>query len=345
MTTHQQESKLELGPATPDGRAMRILSLDGGGMKGVYACAYLAALEDHFGKELFKHFDLVAGTSTGGIIALGIAARMSAAEILKFYREHGSEIFPRRLPGMMLYSRITGGYGYGNRALQAALEQVFHSATDDRPLTLRDAATRLLVPAVNAQDCSPRVFKAHFGEPQVAHLDRDQLITMANVAMATAAAPWYLPIAKVDESGTPYTYIDGGLWANNPSVIAVTEALNYYVGPSRDFRHIHLLSIGLPSSSGFGNAGRYQRGMKLIPQLLSYAMESSKLGAHQVARFLLKEAPHVYYRVQPDNLTEAQSKRLKLDGAGREEIEELMMMGRTKAHNDKNAQELQAIFQ
>ncbi|MBX7135748.1 MAG: patatin-like phospholipase family protein [Fimbriimonadaceae bacterium] len=331
-------------PAPREKRPMRILCLDGGGMKGVYACSYLTTLEDHFKVNLCEHFDLIAGTSTGGIIALGLGARLSASDVLKFYREHGSAIFPKHLPGVMIYKRIVGGHGYHGGALNNALKEVFKDTASDRQLTMADAATRLLIPAVNAQDCSPRVFKSHLGEPQVSHLKRDLNISMAEVAMATAAAPWFLPIAKINEAGTPYTYIDGGLWANNPSVIAITEALNYYVGEDRDFDSIQMLSIGLPSSSGFGNTGKYQRGMKLIPQLLSYAMESSKLGAHQTARFLLRNVPNVYFRVQPDNLTEAQSKRLKLDGAGREEIGELMMMGQTRAHNDKNSPDLKRMF-
>ncbi|MBS1706281.1 MAG: patatin-like phospholipase family protein [Armatimonadetes bacterium] len=324
---------------------MRILCIDGGGMKGVYACAYLSTLESHFGKTLYEHFDMVAGTSTGGIIALGIAAKLSAADILEFYRKHGSEIFPKsKVPGTMALRRLYHGHGYGNGSLQRALASVFQKPDGSGPLTMAEAATRVLVPAVNAATSEPRVFKAHMGEHQVAHLTRDLDLPMASVALATAAAPWYLPIARISEKDIPYTYIDGGLWANNPSTIAATEALTYYVGEDREFDSIEMLSIGLPSSSSFKNDARYQRGMKYIDQLLCYAMESSKLGAHQTTKFLLHGLPHCYFRVQPANLTEAQSKRLKLDGAGRGEVEELMMLGSARAENDKNASEIKTIF-
>lgn len=336
-------------------RPMRILAIDGGGMKGVFACAYLQTLEDHFGKHLHEHFDLIAGTSTGGIIALGLGAQKSAAQLLAFYRDHGAAIFPPGKPQprlkllrkaraiLELKIRLDTGYWYHADPLKRALEAVLKDSSGEH-LRMGQAATRLLIPAVNAQNSFPRVFKAHRGEPQVAHLDRDLNHSMVEVAMATAAAPWYLPIAKVDEGGVPFTYIDGGLWANNPGVVAVTEALTYYVGPDREFDSIELLSIGLPSSTGYPNDGRYLRGRQFIDQLLGYAMESSKHGADQTARFLLQRAGHLYYRVRPANLTEDQSKRLRLDGAGAEEIGELMMLGRHEAENDKNKPEIKQIF-
>lgn len=336
-------------------RPIRILSIDGGGMKGVFACSYLHALEEHFTKRLDEHFDLIAGTSTGGIIALGIAAQKTAGQLSTFYKEHGPAIFPegksaprwrlaKWIRGLRdLKRRLDNGYWYESRPLQQALASVF-SKENDEPLLLRDASTRLLIPAVNAQTAFPRVFKAHRGESQVAHLTRDLDLPMTDVALATAAAPWYLPIAKVSEAGAPFTYIDGGLWANNPSVLAVTEALTYYVGENREFAGIHLLSVALPSSAGFSNDATYRRGAKFIDQLLSYSMESSKHGTDQTAKFLLRDASNVYHRVSPGNLTEEQSARLRLDSADSGAIGELMMLGHDQAQRDKNLDEVKAIF-
>ncbi|HEY3780302.1 MAG TPA: CBASS cGAMP-activated phospholipase [Fimbriimonadaceae bacterium] len=334
---------------------MKILTIDGGGMKGVFACSYLATLESHFGKKLDQHFDLIAGTSTGGIIALGLAAGKTAAELLSFYREHGKEIFPEGKPepkrqpmrffrgAFHLKARLEKGYWYESEPLQQALAGVL-TKPNGKPLLMCDASTRLLIPAVNAQTAFPRVFKAHRGEPQVAHLTRDTDIPMIAVALATAAAPWYLPIAKLEEGGAPFTYIDGGLWANNPSVVAITEALTYYVGVDRAYSGIELLSVALPSSAGYSNDGKYRRGQKFIDQLLSYSMESSKHGTDQTAKFLLRGSNNVYYRVQPKNLTEEQSERLKLDSASDEAVGELMMLGGDQAQNDKNLDTVKAIF-
>lgn len=334
---------------------MRILCIDGGGMKGVYACAYLKVMEEHFQKPLHEHFDLIAGTSTGGIIALGLAAGKSAEELLGFYTNHGPAIFPEGKANsrwkvvklvqnaLHLKKRLNQGYWYDSEPLRSALNTVL-SNSDGKPLLMREARTRLLIPAVNAHTAFPRVFKAHTGEQQVAHLQRDLNIAMSEVALATAAAPWYLPIAKVMESGTPYTYIDGGLWANNPSILAVTEALQHYVGEERNYDRIHLISIALPSTTGFSNDAQYHRGQKFIDQLLSYSMESSKHGADQTTKFLLSDPRHTYFRVSPTNLTEDQAKRLRLDSSDERAIGELKMLGDDRANNDKTDPILRTIF-
>lgn len=325
-------------------KPMRILCLDGGGMKGVFACSYLASLESFFKVDLAKHFDLIAGTSTGGIIALGIGANKSAADMLKLYREHGNEIFPSMSGPRQFIRRLRFGHAYDHTGLHRVLNQTFRKGDSEEPLKMKDAVTRLCIPAVNARDCSPRVFKAHHNEPQVERLTRDFEITMAEVALATAAAPWYLPIAHVKEAEARFTYLDGGLWANNPSVVAITEAISNYVGEEKEYDCIRLLSIGLPGPAGFRNDGKYLRGMKFIDQLLTYAMESSKTGAHYTAKFLLDDSRHTYARVQPEALNEVQSKRLGLDSATREAIEELTMMGQLKAEHDKNLDEVKAVF-
>lgn len=323
-------------------------------MKGVYAANYLATLERHFSITLHQHFDLIAGTSTGGIIALGLAAGNTASQLVAFYKEHGPQIFPEgkahktrmgklyRLVAEHLV-RFRQGYWYEGDPLRSALTQTLKGERGV-PLLMSDSLCRLIIPAVNAQNASPRVFKAHKGEPQVAHLTRDLTLKMTDVAMATAAAPWYLPIAKVDECGTDFTYIDGGLWANNPSVLAVTEALTYYVGNDKDYSHVELLSIGLPAGCGFTNDGRYRRGHKLIPQLLTYAMESSKTGADFTAGFLLREKPNLYHRVRPENLNEEQSERLGIDRANETAINELMMLGADQAHRDKNVDAVKILL-
>ena len=74
----------------------RVLSIDGGGIKGVFPAAFLATLEDAIGDHVARHFDLIVGTSTGGIIALGLGLGLSATEILGFYEQYGPQIFKQR---------------------------------------------------------------------------------------------------------------------------------------------------------------------------------------------------------------------------------------------------------
>ena len=103
---------------------MKILSIDGGGLKGLYSAAFLAGLEGRFRKSIVDCFDLVAGTSTGGILALAIAARMPTQTIVDFYRQWGPKIFHPKLKAMyvlrsLLFSR------YPDKELKNALQTVF----------------------------------------------------------------------------------------------------------------------------------------------------------------------------------------------------------------------------
>lgn len=204
----------------------RILSLDGGGIKGVFAAAFLETIEEATGKRIPDHFDLIAGTSTGGIIALGLGLGMSAREIAQFYLNDGPRIFdqPNPLEHQGFISRLTSwargrindgkqlaAPKYHSSELRSALERAFHAKR------LGDSKTRLLIPAYNADKEDVHVFKTrHHPRFQV-----DWKESAVNVALATAAAPTYFA-AHPMPSGAPL--IDGGVWANNPVGLAAVEA-------------------------------------------------------------------------------------------------------------------------
>src|SRR5260221_14348328 len=117
----------------------RILTIDGGGIKGVFPAAFLATLEDEIGKPIADYFDLIAGTSTGGIIAIGLGLGMTAKELLHLYRETGGRIFRRRRFG----ARAIGLFRakYTNAALRTALVGAFGERY------LGESKTRLLIPS------------------------------------------------------------------------------------------------------------------------------------------------------------------------------------------------------
>lgn len=205
----------------------RILSIDGGGIKGVMPAAFLAAIEESTGKRIVDHFDLIAGTSTGGIIALGLGLGMSAAEILEFYESEGPRIFSHENPMVKqtLYGRIVSRYRrcarsarrivvpkYNPAALKVALETAFK---DKR---LGDSATRLVIPAFDCNRREVHIFKTSHHE----RLVTDWKTHAVAVALATAAAPTYLPGQTMDNG---VTLLDGGIWANNPVGLAAVEAV------------------------------------------------------------------------------------------------------------------------
>lgn len=240
-----------------DHRPFRILSLDGGGIRGAFTAACAAEIEKHLGVPLADHFDLIAGTSTGAIIAVALALREPAEKIERFYRERGPEIFKRRTPAPMpvwkrpitwavdkLLRRKGIDYDglvqskYEAEKLKGALAEVFGSRT------LGDCSTRLVIPSVDLTRGQTVVFKT----PHMPTLFRDRKVRVLDALLSTTAAPTYFPHAVVQAGSA---YIDGGVWANNPSMVAYAETLKICESCSRDgldepFAHcdISLLSIG-----------------------------------------------------------------------------------------------------
>jgi uncharacterized protein len=215
-------------PGTP----FHILALDGGGAKALFCAHVLARLEDDLGVRVVDSFDLIAGTSAGGIIALALGAGIAPAEIRDHFDQLVHDVFPtgrRWSPRRIL--RPT----YRAATLRSSLEGVL----GDR--LLGASTRRLVVPAWDVAMGSVHLFKT----PHHERLRRDWKIPMVDVAMATAAAPTYFPAAVVDG----HRLIDGGVWANNPSVIAITEAASM-LGVSLD--DIRVLNIGTMDPVGIG---------------------------------------------------------------------------------------------
>ena len=205
----------------------QILALDGGGVKALFTAHVLARLEDDLGVRIRDSFDLIAGTSAGGIIALALGAGLRPREIVRHYQQLAAMVFPGnrrrwwRLPVRL--RRPT----YPQWPLRDALHQVF----GDR--RLGDSGRRLLIPAWDVQCGQVHLFKT----PHHPRLTRDWKIPMVDVALATTAAPTFLPAARVDG----HRLVDGGTWANNPSVVAITEAVSILGVP---LNAIRVLNIG-----------------------------------------------------------------------------------------------------
>lgn len=204
----------------------RILALDGGGIKGAFAAAFLETIEENTGKRIADHFDLITGTSTGGIIALGLGLGMSAKEISQFYINDGPRIFSQQNPlddngwFSSLAAKFRRGWRVGKQLavpkydpsqLKKALERAFQSKR------LGDSSVRLIIPAYHADKEDVYVFKTRH-HPR---LQMDWKESAVNVALATAAAPTYFQ-AHPMPSGAPL--IDGGIWANNSAGLAAVEA-------------------------------------------------------------------------------------------------------------------------
>lgn len=216
-------------------RPYRVLSLDGGGMRGTYTATYLDRVARAFARrrgvvalDVGKAFDLIAGTSTGGIIACGLAKGVPLADMVDLYRQHGPAIFPKRLPSGLLgvfpdIAQRKNAIRSGDAALRAALEDVLGETTIGQVYSTRGIA--IAVPAVEMSQHRSWVFKT----PHISHsTGRDDNYTLVDVCMATSAAPIFRSMAAVahPDGGSGFNvFVDGGLWANNPVLVGLIDAL------------------------------------------------------------------------------------------------------------------------
>lgn len=252
------------GPAPEPfvGDRFQILSLDGGGAKALFTANVLARFEQDHGVRVVDRFDLIAGTSAGGIVALGLGAGLSPAEIVEHYLDLVARVFPRKRHRKLRPSRLVRPT-YSGDTLREALTAVL----GDR--RLGDSSKRLLVPSWNVQSGEVHIFKT----PHSPRLTRDWSVKMVDVALATSAAPTYFPAATVDSA----RLIDGGVFANNPSVLAIAEATSMLGVP---LDAIRVMNIGTMDpftdhSDRLDNAGLGRWGTAAVPLILAASSASS----------------------------------------------------------------------
>lgn len=274
----------------PQRSEFRILALSGGGYLGLYSAALLAALEEQAGEPIGRRFDLVAGTSVGGITAAAVAFELPLSQLVAFFRDHGSEVFsPRARPtgtvGRLLdLSRSVLGPKYGNDALRALLDERLGAATFD------DALHPLLLPAVNVTRSLTKVFKT----PHAKASRGDERVRVADAVLAACAAPAYFPSVPIGDA----LYADGGLFAVAPDQVALHEA-EHFMGI--DVARVRMLSLGTATvgyrpaegvdadagAVGWLSDGRLILTLIAVQQQHVMAMMEDRLGA----RYLRMDAP------------------------------------------------------
>jgi hypothetical protein len=250
----------------------RILSIDGGGIRGVFPLAFLAALEDRIGDRVANYFDLMAGTSTGGIIALALGLGYSAAEALTMYGRSGSRVFSGSGHLVLRALRRFGLAGFDSRPLQATLQAAF----GDR--RLGESTVRLVIPATDLQTGQARVYRTPHHPDAVQDADQRAV----DVAMATSAAPLYFPTYCTPGGAC---FIDGGVWAINPVALAVVEALGVLGWHPED---LLVLSLGCSGEPLRFTVGTRRPGLTFwIVHGITVALAAQSSGAVSMARALV----------------------------------------------------------
>lgn len=224
----------------------KILSIDGGGIKGVFPAFYLALVEQELAKrtdgrtKIKDHFDLISGTSTGGIIALGLSLGIPAKEIYELYLQNSKNIFGRRK--CLFFGQIFNS-AHERDFLENLVRNKFKEYFNGEDPRLKDCLTHVAIPIYDMIKGSPSVMKS----PYHKSFNRDLHIPMYQVAMATSAAPTYFDpyssdYKSLDGLDMPFkNKVDGGVMANNPSIIGVLEALKAF---GKDLKDLEILSLG-----------------------------------------------------------------------------------------------------
>lgn len=217
-------------------KQFRILSIDGGGIRGVYPAHLLQCTEERLKVNLLENVDMITGTSTGSIIAAGIASKIPVAQITKMYIEHGEMIFKKKrfmFPGRTLRNMIQPMLQsiYNSDYLNEILSDVFQK------LTLGDIPKPLLLPATDVGNGCVHVLKSAYSQ----EFTRDNSVLVKDAVLASCSAPTYFDPHNI----FPYLLADGGLWANNPALAAVIDAQKRLGVNIEDIR---ILSIGTGSS-------------------------------------------------------------------------------------------------
>jgi predicted acylesterase/phospholipase RssA len=206
--------------------SFRILSIDGGGIRGIIPAMVLAALEERTGRPASDLFDLVAGTSTGGILALALVRpgpdgtpAHPASELVDLYLDDGPAIFRKPVGGLLGTIRNLFSERYGSKGIDEALERRFGDTM------LGQAVKPVMVTSYDIERREPYFFKSHRVEA-ASRAGRGPKgdIAMRHAARATSAAPTYFEPARFDVHGRSRALVDGGVFANNPAACALVEA-------------------------------------------------------------------------------------------------------------------------
>ncbi|KOY51942.1 CBASS cGAMP-activated phospholipase [Polaribacter dokdonensis] len=317
----------------------KILSIDGGGIRGVFPARFLSKLEADLKSPIAENFDLICGTSTGGILALALALKIPASDIEKLYVENRKLIFPP------FYRRWRLGLNrakYNNKKLEDLIRNKFKKANNDIEPLIADLYTRVCITGYDLINAKPKVFKT----PHKDDYYTDLHIPAYQVAMATSAAPTYFnPYSSnylIGDDNLKEEFlmrVDGGVFANNPALIGLTEA---HCSLGIPYADIELYSIGTGQSTYNETRSKICYGLFNKPfgakywiskiRILDLMMQAQSRHVHDLCIIFsggtgnIKSKVFEYYRIQQEFL----GFKIAMDSNKKNKLEKLMFMASNK---------------
>ncbi len=256
-----------------DTNIFHILTLDGGGTRGIYTSQLLAEIEQAFQKRIRTCFDLIAGTSTGAIIAGAAVSDIPMADIVELFETETPHIFRRRWYRIPLFL---------SKYPSEKLAQILATHLPATPLG--EIATPLMITSSEISKSNVHIFRSNYGSRDSESVPTDKEVSLRDAILASCAAPTFFAPKSMDNA----LLADGGLWANNPSTIALAEALSAF---EKDTREIRILSVGTGHSV---NMYRNRRGWGFLTgwggaKLTSYVMTLQSQASANIVQRLLKQ--------------------------------------------------------
>ncbi|GAB5388190.1 MAG: hypothetical protein Alpg2KO_11580 [Alphaproteobacteria bacterium] len=316
-------------------KVFRVLSIDGGGMRGLVPARVLAEFEKQLGKPISECFDLIAGTSTGGIITMGLTkpdpnnpgkAQYSAKDLGDMYATRGKDIFDRKWHAFV--TRLLASK-YNGKGLRKVLGEYFGDAK------LKDSLTNTLVTAYDFERAEPLFMKNRkYGRDRsLARADRDFM--MRDVALSTSSAPSFFPPVKIRTADTrapvEHALLDGGIFANNPGVCALIEA-EKLMPQDADIMVVSLGTGGVPRTYKFDDVRSWSRlswidAEKGIPALEMAMNGQAEAADHHLATALGDRYIRINMPINDPRLgKEDQRPDSSMDDASKDQVRKLERM-------------------
>lgn len=276
-------------------KKIKVLSIDGGGLRGIIPLLILKKIEEIEGKRIHELFDLIIGTSTGGIIACGLTAtkdgktpELTIDKLIELYTTKGNQIFPHKKNIITkLTSKINSIFNptFSSNGLDKLLTDYFGD------MKLSNTLTPIIVTSYDLRNNEVLMFKSRKSN------EENYNVKLKDICRATSAAPTYLPSYEMKYGGKDRICIDGGVYINNPSMAGITDVIrNKYGISDLELSDVSLLSLG---------TGLYTEdiGMKNTPKwgLLEWAKPITSVmmqGSSKSIDYECNELLDIYLRIQ-----------------------------------------------